>query len=45
LEKAAAGTGNLIPHLLECSRVQATEGEISDALIKVFGEYREQPFY
>lgn len=45
LEKAAAGTGNLIPHLLECSRVQATEGEISDALIKVFGEYREQPFF
>ena len=45
LEKAAAGTGNLIPHLLECSRVQATEGEISDALIKAFGEYREQPFY
>ncbi|MGA2587717.1 MAG: methylmalonyl-CoA mutase family protein [Candidatus Aminicenantales bacterium] len=45
LEKAASGTGNLIPHLLECSRVQATEGEISEALIKVFGEYREQPFY
>jgi len=45
LEKAAAGTGNLIPHLVECSRVYATEGEISEALIKVFGEYREQPFY
>lgn len=45
LEKAAAGTGNLIPPLLECSRVQATEGEITEALIKVFGEYREQPFY
>jgi len=45
LGKAAAGTGNLIPLLLECSRVQATEGEISDALIKVFGEYREQPIY
>ena len=45
LEKTASGTGNLIPHLLECARVYATEGEISDALIKVFGEYREQPFY
>ena len=45
LEKAAAGTGNLIPYLLDCSRAYATEGEISDALIKVFGEYREQPFY
>jgi len=45
LEKTASGTGNLIPHLLECARVYATEGEISDALIKIFGEYREQPFY
>jgi len=45
LKKTASGTGNLIPHLLECARVYATEGEISDALIKVFGEYREQPFY
>jgi len=45
LEHAAAGTGNLIPPLLECARVRATEGEISAALIKVFGEYREQPFY
>src|SRR4030042_3368984 len=38
LEKAAAGTGNLIPHLVDCSRVYATEGEISEGLIKVFGE-------
>ena len=45
LEKTASGTGNLIPHLLECARVYATEGEISDALIKDFREYREQPFY
>ena len=45
LGKAAAGTENLIPHLLECARVCATEGEISEAMIKVFGEYREQAFY
>jgi methylmalonyl-CoA mutase N-terminal domain/subunit len=45
LRRAAAGTDNLIPHLLEAARVYATLGEISDALIKVFGEYREQPFY
>jgi methylmalonyl-CoA mutase N-terminal domain/subunit len=45
LERAAAGTENLIPRLLECARVRATEGEISAALIKAFGEYREQPFY
>jgi methylmalonyl-CoA mutase N-terminal domain/subunit len=45
LKKAAAGTENLIPRLLDCARVYATLGEISAALINVFGEYQEQPFY
>jgi methylmalonyl-CoA mutase N-terminal domain/subunit len=45
LTKAAATTENLMPHLLECARVYATLGEISDALTTVFGEYQEQPFY
>ncbi len=45
LQKAAAGSDNLTPHLLESARVFATVGEISEALAKVFGEYREQPFY
>jgi methylmalonyl-CoA mutase N-terminal domain/subunit len=45
LETAAAGTDNLTPHLLACARVYATLGEISEALKRVFGEYREQPFY
>jgi methylmalonyl-CoA mutase N-terminal domain/subunit len=45
LEKAAAGPGNLIPALLECSRLYATLGEISRSLTRVFGEYREQPFF
>ena len=45
LQKAAAGTENLIPHLLESARVYATVGEITEALVAVFGEYREQPFY
>ena len=45
LEKAAAGMDNLLPRLLEAARVYATLGEISEALIKVFGEYREKPFY
>jgi methylmalonyl-CoA mutase N-terminal domain/subunit len=45
LRKTAAGTGNLTPRLLDCSRVYATLGEISDALIEVWGEYQEQPFY
>jgi methylmalonyl-CoA mutase N-terminal domain/subunit len=45
LKKTAAGTENLIPRLLDCARVYATLGEISAALINVFGEYQEQPFY
>jgi methylmalonyl-CoA mutase N-terminal domain/subunit len=45
LEKAAAGAENLIPYLVEAARVYATVGEISDALTRVFGEYKEQPFY
>jgi methylmalonyl-CoA mutase N-terminal domain/subunit len=45
LEKAASGTANLTPFLLDCARVYATLGEISAALISVFGEYQEQPFF
>ncbi len=41
LEKAARGTENLMPHILECCRAFVTVGEISDTLRKVFGEYRE----
>ncbi|MBL1150063.1 MAG: methylmalonyl-CoA mutase family protein [Armatimonadetes bacterium] len=45
LEKAARTKENLIPHLLRCSHAYATEGEITETLIKVFGEYREQAFF
>lgn len=45
LEKAARTRENLIPHLLNCSRTYATEGEITMTLIKVFGEFREQSFF
>jgi methylmalonyl-CoA mutase N-terminal domain/subunit len=45
LEKAARTKENLIPHMLDCSRAYATEGEITEALIKVFGEFREQSFF
>jgi len=45
LRRAASGTENLIPRLLDASRAYATVGEISEALAGVFGEYREQPFY
>jgi len=41
LETAARGTENLMPRILECCRALATVGEISDALRRVFGEYRE----
>jgi methylmalonyl-CoA mutase N-terminal domain/subunit len=41
LDTAARGTENLMPQILECCRAFATVGEISDALRKVFGEYRE----
>jgi len=45
LRKAATGTDNLMPFLLEAVRAYATLGEVSRALTEVFGEYREQPFY
>jgi methylmalonyl-CoA mutase N-terminal domain/subunit len=41
LRAAAAGSDNLIPHLLECVRALGTVGEISQALVPVFGTYRE----
>jgi methylmalonyl-CoA mutase N-terminal domain/subunit len=45
LKAAAATARNLMPPLLECARRYATLGETSEALMAVFGEYREQPFY
>jgi methylmalonyl-CoA mutase N-terminal domain/subunit len=41
LERAARGTANLMPPILEAARVYATVGEISDTLRAVFGEHRE----
>lgn len=40
LSRTAEGTENTIPIILECVKSKATLGEISDALRKVFGEYR-----
>ncbi|MGE5485434.1 MAG: methylmalonyl-CoA mutase [Ignavibacteriales bacterium] len=40
LSRAAQGTDNLMPHILEAVRGYATLGEICDALRKVFGEYK-----
>jgi methylmalonyl-CoA mutase N-terminal domain/subunit len=41
LQKAAAGTDNLMPYILESVRAYATEGEIMNTLIDVFGIYTE----
>jgi len=42
LKKAAQGTDNLMPPVLEAVRAYATLGEIADVLRGVFGEYRER---
>ena len=41
LRKAAAGTDNLMPFILDAVREYATEGEIMQAMIEVFGTYPE----
>ena len=42
LKKAAQGTENVVPPILEAVKVYATLGEISDTLREIFGEYRER---
>ncbi len=42
LKKAAQGTENIVPPILEAVKAYATLGEISDTLREVFGEYRER---
>ena len=42
---AADDRHNLMPNLLACARVHATEGEIVEALQKVFGTYTETPVF
>jgi methylmalonyl-CoA mutase N-terminal domain/subunit len=42
--RGAAATGdNLIPLLVDAARVEATLGEMSEALKQVWGEYTEPP--
>jgi len=41
LANAARSDKNLMPHYLSCVRNKATLGEISEALVPVFGRYRE----
>ena len=45
LREAAAGDANLMPNLLDCARVHATEGEIVASLQQVFGTYTETPVF
>ena len=45
LQRAAAGDENVMPHLVECARAYASEGEICDALRSVWGIYRETPVF
>jgi methylmalonyl-CoA mutase N-terminal domain/subunit len=42
---AAIEDRNLMPNLLECARVHASEGEIVEALQEVFGTYTETPVF
>jgi methylmalonyl-CoA mutase, N-terminal domain len=43
LGAAAAGDENLMPLIVEAARARATEGEIVEALMGVFGGYSEPP--
>ncbi|MBI3079846.1 MAG: hypothetical protein HYY89_00355 [candidate division NC10 bacterium] len=41
LERAAGGSENLVPRILECVKSDVTVGEICHRLRAVFGEYEE----
>lgn len=45
LKRAAQGSDNLIPPILEAVKAYATEGEVVQVLKDVFGVYREQPVF
>src|SRR6202161_1251802 len=42
LKRACKGDANVMPALIDCVRAVATEGEIVDAMVGVFGRYTEQ---
>jgi methylmalonyl-CoA mutase N-terminal domain/subunit len=41
LKRACTGTANVMPHLIDCVKAVATEGEIVNAMVEVFGRYTE----
>lgn len=45
LEKAAKGTENVIPYILDAVRVYATIGEISNVLRRLWGEYKPNDLF
>ncbi len=45
LREAAATDANLMPPLLDCARAHAAEGEIVQALQRVWGAYTETPVF
>jgi methylmalonyl-CoA mutase N-terminal domain/subunit len=45
LSRAAAGTDNLMPRILDCARAYCTEGEMIETLRQVFGVYKEPIIY
>jgi len=45
LRGEAASATNLMPALIDCARVHASEGEIIESLQQVFGVYKESPVF
>jgi methylmalonyl-CoA mutase N-terminal domain/subunit len=45
LRNDAATEANLMPAMIECARAHATEGEMVDALQRVWGTYTESPVF
>ena len=45
LRGEAATATNLMPALIDCARVHASEGEIIESLQQVFGVYTESPVF
>ncbi|MEA2493526.1 MAG: methylmalonyl-CoA mutase, N-terminal domain [Thermoleophilaceae bacterium] len=45
LREAAAGEANLMEPLLDCARLNCSEGEIVQSLQRVFGTYTETPVF
>jgi len=45
MKRAAQGSDNLMPVILDCARCYCTEGEIIATLKEIFGEYQEPPIF